>query len=430
MWRARLDAEGLAAQLDVLVRKQRDGKHPHALLGGELPFGALGDRGLMFARELAATIARREYRFEAVVPRRALFDGKWRVLYRASAIDMIVSATLAAELTQVLEPTFPDQLYSYRRGRSSWQAVRAFVAFVEEHRRQRPDVRQRGLYVVRRDVRSYGDNIPVTDESALWRQIERAVAPDSDTMTLLHEAIAPTLGGTDSRVTSVPTGSSLQPMMCNLYLTPVDSIALMVADGFYARAGDDMLFAHHDANVARDVAAMIDRAIAELRLDLNATKSINMYFTGAGRPSGEWPEGRGTTHLDYLGARVDFHGGVGLKNERARLLLRNLRRRIDNTLRLARTGDASQRARACCAVVRGALEPTNPQCEPTVPLILGAVNDRAQLKQLDYWIALHVAQGVTGRRGVRAFRALSYHSLRRDHGLPSLVVARHRRRAS
>jgi len=426
MWRARLDAEGLLVQLEALARKQREGKHPHALLGGELTFGSLGERAPAFVNELAATLARGEFRFGPVVPTHAVIEGKSRVLYRSNAIDMLVIGALSTDLGAALEPTWSEHLYSYRPGRSAWQAIGAFVEFVARHRAAHPDPRTRGLYVVRRDVRSYGDSIPVGDDSALWRQLASAAQPDPFTSTLLREAMTPRLDNSEAHVTSVPTGSSLQPLMCNLYLTPVDAIATAVADGFYARAGDDILFAHSDAQVAQQVARDIDSAITALRLTLSDQKSSNMYFTGSGTRSRQWSEARPATHLQYLGASVSFRGDVGLKTDRARTLLHHLRRRIDNTLRLAASDPVSQKVASCCAVIRGALDPTNPQCEPSVPLILGAVNDRRQLRQIDYWVALHIAQRVTGGRGPSAFRKLGYHALR-DQGLPSLVVARHRR---
>lgn len=427
MWRARLDSDGLLAAIAELAQKQRDGKHPHALLGGELRFGALGDQAPAFAKELAQTIARGDYRVGPVVATRAMIEGKLRALYRAEPVDMIVNRALAAELTPLLEPAFSDRLYSYRRGRSAWQAVHAVVDYLAQHRASRTDPRARGLYVLRRDIKAYGDSIPVDDDSLLWKQLQAVARPDAFTALLLRETLRPTLAGTAERVTSVPTGSALQPLMCNLYLTPVDTFALSIDGGFYARSGDDILFMHPDADVTRRVASEIDRIIAGLRLSLSASKTLTLYFNGAGRVSSEWPQAQGTTQLQYLGARVDFSGGVALKTDRAHRLLQRLRKRMDNTLRLANRGTIEQRATVVCSVIRDALDPKDSQCDPAVSLLLGAINDRQQLRQLDHWIALDIAQRVTGISGPRAFRQLSYRSLRRDHGLPSLVVARHRR---
>lgn len=428
MWRARLDADALLTQIDVLVGKQRAGKHPHALLGDAVTLSSLGDRSKAFAMQLADTIAQGEFRFGPVQPTRVLIEGKWRVLYRANALDMIVSAALAADLSRLLDPTFSDALYSYRRGRSVWQAIAAFVAFVAQHRVANPDVRTRGLYVIRRDVKSYGEHIPVADESPLWPMLEAATQPDSFTLALLREAMSPKLSGEGVRVASVPTGSALQPLMCNLYLAPVDAIGSSARDGFYARVGDDILFAHSDPSVARDVAQRIEHAIAALGLELSEGKTQDLYFTGAGRRSDTWSGAQPTTHLQYLGARMDFRGGVGLKNDRARQLLQRLRRRVANTLALCGP-DSADRASLACEVLGRALDPSHPAADPLAPLLLSVVNDRRQLRELDHWVALDVAQRVTGIHGPRAFRKLSYRALRREHRLPSMVIARQRRSA-
>jgi hypothetical protein len=280
---------------------------------------------------------------------------------------------------------------------------------------------------LRRDIKAYGDSIPVSDDSVLWTQLQQAAHPDASTSSILREALRPLLADTTERVTSVPTGSALQPLMCNLYLTPVDNFAITIEGGFYARSGDDIVFMHPDADITRRVATEIDRIIAGLCLSLSDPKTLNIYFTGAGRTSSAWPEAQGTTQIQYLGARLDFSGNVALKTDRARLLLQHLRQRTDNTLRVVARESIERRATVVCAVIRGALDPMNPQSEPSVPLLLGAINDRQQLKQLDYWIALDVAQRVTGISGPRAFRKLSFRALRRNHGLPSLVVRRHRR---
>ena len=400
------------------------------MLGDALAFGALGQQAASFAHQLAATIARGEYVHGSVLPRRALIEGRWRALYRANALDMLVNAALAAELVPILEPTFSDALYSYRRGRSTWQAIHAFVAYIAQHRAAHPDVKQRGLYVIRRDVRSYGENIPVSAESPLWRMLEVAAQPDPFTLSLLREAMAPKLANTGERVTSVPTGSALQPLMCNLYLTPVDAIGTAVQDGFYARVGDDILFAHPSAQVAQGVVGEIEHALGELKLELSASKSLDAYFTGAGRASNVWPRVKPTTHLQYLGACVDFRGGVGLKPDRARQMMQRCRRRVVNTLALLGPGSQQDRARLACHALRCAFDPSHLAADPIAALLVGAVNDRHQLRQLDHWIALEVAQCVTGVRGPRAFRELSCRTLRREHGLPSLVVARQRRSAT
>ena len=80
-------------------------------------------------------------------------------------------------------------------------------------------------------------------------------------------------------------GSPLQPSICNLYLEALDRTLEALPGGFYARFGDDMLFAHPSGASARAATEHVARLLGELRLELNATKAHDLYWNGAGRAS-------------------------------------------------------------------------------------------------------------------------------------------------
>ena len=56
--------------------------------------------------------------------------------------------------------------------------------------------------------------------------------------------------------------------------------------------------------------------------------------------------------------------------------------------------------------------------------LLDCCTDREQLKEMDYHLALYLAQQLTGCQGVRAFRQVSYKTIRQDWGLHSLCQLR------
>jgi hypothetical protein len=70
------------------------------------------------------------------------------------------------------------------------------------------------------------------------------------------------------------------------------------------------------------------------------------------------------------------------------------------------------------------MDPHEMLSHPTSSLLRYVVNNRAQLKHLDYLIALSLAETLSDKRGVRAFRIIPYKKLRRTWHLHSLVVAR------
>ena len=411
------------------VLAARSVSRPRAGAKQPLPLDSEGIRRL--SRLLRREIAQGSYQFEACTPYEATLDGKRRVLYRFSPTDRVVHGAVARALSQVLEPLWPKTLYSYRTGWSQQRAIAAFAAYVRAHRRGGPTT-TRGLYVLRRDVRGYGDSIPVADESPLWDMLHRALRragstePSSAAMDLLRRMIRPLVQAGDETprqlARGVPTGSPIQPLICNLYLMELDELLGQVDGGFYARFGDDMLFAHPDAAIAQHAAHTLAAGCSNLGLEINHDKQQDLFFNGAGRPSTTWSTARGTPTVEYLGLRIDFRGRVGLKQTKARQLLVDIGARIQHSARLIRTAcsNANGDGRVLCAIVNAALDPRCALAHPVASDLLGAVDDRSQLRQLDYQFARQIAEALSGRRGPRCFRHVPYRTLRRDWGLISL----------
>jgi Reverse transcriptase (RNA-dependent DNA polymerase) len=435
LWRRLADPALFVASAERVRERQLETGHVRPLAPDGPWLQAVADlEGL--ARALARDVARGEYAFGPVSARKALIRGELRTLYVASPLDEIVLGALASVFGTLLEPFLSPHLYSYRRGRSALQAVRGFVRFLRAHRAHSAEPRDRGLYVLRRDVRSYGEAIASGPESRLWSLLEEALthaglAPQPAHLAWLATAFRPALLDADAAssrpVAGIPTGSALQPAACNLYLTPIDRLLESVPGGFYARYGDDMLFAHSDPVRVKKVALELDREVGALQLAWSPEKCAAFYFNAAGRrPALQHAEFQGTTALDYLGVRVDFSGVIGLKREKARRLLHDLQLRLAHTDRLLRGEPGANRERDLCAVANALLDPNHPSANPNAAALRYLVSDRGQLRDLDYRIALLVAQKVSARRGVRAFRMRSPRSLRRELGLVSLLQTRNR----
>jgi hypothetical protein len=429
--------QAYAEQIEKLIRHRGLGPRGDQLAHRGVTLSSLGPERKALARLLARTVAAGRYRFEPAVERQALIEGKWRTLYQSCLTDVIVLGVLARATTDLLAPALSPRVYSYLPGRSPWHAVADLAAYLDAHRRQHTDPRARGLYVLQRDVSRYGQSIPTRPESRLWRLLDDAVVqagvPDAHPYReLIRRAVRPRVRVGDSEPTvletGVPTGSPIQPAIANLYLSPVDRALESIPGVFYSRFGDDLLFAHPDADVAREAAGVIDRECAALELELKPEKRIDRYFTRPGRASAAWPESRPSSHLEYLGCRMAFDGTIGLKREKARRLLHNLEQRLVCSQHLLEHLPDDERAGALCAVANQALDPSCGLCEPASVLLRHLVNDRQALLQLDHQIALRVAQALAGVRGVRAFRAFRYRNLRQRWQLSSLVVQRNRRR--
>lgn len=385
------------------------------------------------ARRLANEVSTTYYAFSPVVERRARIAGKERVLQRATPLDDIVLGALARALGQRLEPGLSSRVFSYRRGRSARQALYELRAYLRRHARERPDPRARGLYVLRRDVQGYGDAIPSGADSQLWPQLAAALAragvePSARLLGWLRVAFRPPLARgqwLEEPDLGVPTGSPLQPLACNLYLSPLDALCEAEPEGFYARYGDDILFAHPCADVTQRMAASMDARLAELRLASSAQKSGSYYFTAPGRPS-PVPGFRGISSLDYLGVRVDFRGAFGMKRDRQRALLRDLRARLIGSRRLLHDLRAEQRARALAEVINAALRPDHPVAGPAAAFVRATLDDRAQLRAIDQLLVRALARSLSGDASVRALRRYPPRRLRAEAGLASLVRQKNR----
>lgn len=408
-----------------------------ALTQDDVELDELSEAGeVALARKLAALVARGEYVFSPVVEREAFLGGKVRRVYRAPLADTIVLFVLARVLTALTGSAVSRHVYSYQKGRSSQQAVRDVAGFVRAHRRNEPRVALRGLHVLRRDVAGYGDRIPVHDASPLWPQLALALeragcAPNQPFQRLIRTALRPVVahanGTQQTPNAGIPMGSPLQPAICNLYLGKVDSRLESISDGFYARFGDDMFFAHASAAVARSASECVEQELSALELTLNAEKSHDLFWNGAGRLPNDplSADERGTTHVEYLGSRLAFDGSIAPSRHKLRRIQTELRARIGASERLLRDVPLADRVQALTGAVRLALDPKSELAVPLAAELVSVCDDRRELAALDRWLVRELAQALTGAPGMRGLRSAPPRFLR-QHGLISLVARRAR----
>src|SRR5262249_36148907 len=110
---------------------------------------------------LARAVSRGEYELEPGEVREIEVEGKVRAVVSYTLTDTIARGAVSTALEEAITPLLSDRLYSYRPEVSWLEPSAGLAAFVRRHRRDRPDPRTRGLYVLRRDVDSYTDTIPV-----------------------------------------------------------------------------------------------------------------------------------------------------------------------------------------------------------------------------------------------------------------------------
>ena len=384
------------------------------------------------ARLLSKEVAQGSYALEPGELRMIRARHKTREVFSCRITDLIVHGVVADVVQEAMQAHLSPRVFSYRKGVAWVMPISELAAYLRADRRRHSDPRARGVYVLRRDVDSYTDSIPIGAHSALWSMLKSELGDPLHPLVeqVVRVELALPGGAVVCRTQGLPMGQPIASVVANLYLRELDRALEEIPGGFYARYGDDFLFAHPEAAVARDADALMDDVVAGLSLNVNEKKKRTTFLTPSGRPSSDWERAKGASSVPFLGTHIAGDGTVGLDGKKVRLLLRELDARTSSTVRTLNGLDRDRAGRAVCAVVNRALDPRSSLTQQKSAVLLRrVVSDRRQLEQLDYWIARLVVKSLTGRRDVRGFRDVPYRKLRRDWGLISLVAERNARKA-
>jgi hypothetical protein len=369
----------------------------------------------------------------AVTLRAVRIGGKERVLAALAPLDLVAHAVIADELGRRMEPLLSPQLFSYRRGRSPWTALRAVARGVSAHRRAHADPRARGLFVLRADVQDYTDSWPIHDGAPLWADLRALTGLDDAAAhwRMLRALLVPEITGLAPAAVErrgILFGAPTTNVLANLYLAPLDAEMDAVPGLLYARFGDDVFCAHPDLPTLRAAQASLEAVLVARGLRLNQRKVRMLFWNGAGRRSPSAPQIEGAREVVFLGGAVSFSGGIALSPRKWSALARDLRARVRRTAAVLRASvpppsDGSEVAQALVDVVNQSLSIDAPLATDYAPLLATLVSDRRQLAELDRLLALWIAEALSQRTGVRAFRDWPWRRLR-ALGLVSLVKAR------
>ena len=434
------DAGRIEAQLHRLAGRVRGARLARLVQDGAR-LRRLIEESRRTSRLLAGALADGSFAPSAVTLRAARIGGKERLLAALPPLDLVAHAVIADELARRLEPRLSPQLFSYRRGRSSLTALRAVARGVSRHRRAHADPRARGLFVLRADVQNYTDSWPIDDGAPLWSDLRAVTGIEDDGAhwRMLRRLLVPEIVGAASVVvSSAPSpvgverrgllfGAPTTNVLANLYLAPLDAEMAAVPGLIYARFGDDVFCAHTDLAVLRAVQASLEAVLSARGLRLNQRKVRVLFWNGAGRRSPSAPQIDGAREVAFVGGAVSFSGGIALSPRKWSALVGDLRARVRRTAAVLRassppSGDP-ELAQVLVDVVNQSLSIDAPLATDYAPLLASMVSDRRQLIELDRLLALWIAEAVSQRGGVRAFRDLPWRRLR-ALGLQSLVKAR------
>jgi RNA-directed DNA polymerase len=175
----------------------------------------------------------REGRYRPSPVRRRWIDklgtSKKRPLGIPTIRDRIVQSALRQVLEAIWEAKFADQSFGFRPGRSCKDALRRVQSLIRSGHK----------WVVDADIQSYYDSI---DHGRLLEDVAKEVA-DGKVLGLIEKMLGQRVMDADATWTpeeGIPQGSSLGPLLANVFLHSVDEV--LVREGYeVTRYADDLV---------------------------------------------------------------------------------------------------------------------------------------------------------------------------------------------
>ncbi|MEE9356406.1 MAG: group II intron reverse transcriptase/maturase [Methylococcaceae bacterium] len=180
--------------------------------------------------------------------------------------DRVLHTAVAMVLTPLFEAEFEDVSYAYRKGHSVNQAV----ARIEQLRNQGYQ------WVVDVDIQAFFDQV---DHKLLMQHVERLVQDDG-ILRLIRLWLKATVVDGDKRyrlTKGLAQGSSISPMLANLYLDRLDEVLL---DKKYKliRYADDFVVLCKSQKQAERALQLTSEVLEQLRLCFNQRKTGITHF--------------------------------------------------------------------------------------------------------------------------------------------------------
>ena len=190
----------------------------------------------------------------------------------------------------------------------------------------------------------------------------------------------------------------------------------------YARYGDDIFAMSTSQRDCTLAATDLSSYVAARGLHFGKEKAGDIVLHPAGVSSTEGYSG--ASSCDYLGYSIQWNGSFSLSRKHMRAFWSQVNLILKLPLTAILNDSAEERAIFLCQTLNNFLRDVH-DLHAESRRVLEVIDDRRLLGMMDYQLALKVAERATGEKGPRAFRKLSYASLR-DFGLPSLVLLRNR----
>ncbi len=371
-------------------------------------------RGLRSLDALHRALAREEFQFRPSVGLPYNFNGKCRTLYIAPWEERIVDFLLYRALTRKLHRWFSANSYAYRdRSLGLDGCQRRIAALLRAHNGT--------FFLIKRDIANYFASV---DHEMLLEKLARLVDTQDYLFSLLRQRVyfdyQDETGAHRAQV-GIPFGAAIACALANIYLTELDREIEAIPGVHYFRYADDLLVLSASRDSVLEATERLNRHIEGLHLRFKPSLQANLAL--ASGPVAD-PSFFPAQSFRHLGLLFQAGGGVALSRDKSR--------KIQNLFRFAfrrarrrwiKLVDPMARAQTLVDVAIETLQ-LGVRNVAILDYYLKHVDEEAQLRRLDRWLAEEVLSRVFGGHRKGNFRRLSFDRLR-AMGLPSLV---HRRR--
>lgn len=377
-----------------------------------------------FKPSIFKAIASGSFELQPAHPIKLHIAGAQRRAYRFAWPDRFILIHLARIIAEHTSSSLSANLFSFRKGKSELQALKHVGNFIARHKRP--------TYLIRCDVKDYGNSML---HSELIADFKRLTNP-SDALLKLFSSFCEFKfleGSTEAKnLCGLPTGTHLQVVFENLYLSNLDNALEQFPVSVYARFGDDICFATLSHSTACSALQKMQSILAGRGLTPHQEKSANFVLSSPRPGLITAPAGsvnfKPAAYFDYLGKRLWYNGKIGLKNKKRRECLEFIDRHLRSLVSLREMPlDPEERAAILVACVRNLVQRSASGKVRHSPILshLRAISEERDLRELDQWIALEIARHSLNKGHTRSvFRKVRIPFLRKI-GLPSLIHLRH-----
>jgi hypothetical protein len=369
--------------------------------------------GLARLDAMHAALHRETFEFRPAVALHYNFNGKHRTLYIPPWEERIVDLLLYRVLNRRLHNWFSPNSYAYRERKYSLDTCQTRIAGILRSARS-------PLYLAKRDISDFFASI---DHEALLNKLAALIDRGDFLFRLLAQRVRflfEDAGSLQTAKVGIPFGTSVACLLANIYLTELDREIENMPGVTYFRYADDLLLLSQNREAAAHAAQRLELLLTELRLGTKASHRADLLLTDAPGSDAQFTVAHSFRHLGLL---FCTGGEIALSRDKLRKVQNLFRFAFHRKRRWKREANPLARVQALVNIAAETIE-KGIRNVAILDYYLKHVNNEAQLRLLDRWLAEEVLSVAFGGHKKGNFRHVSFRQLR-AMGLPSLL---HRRR--